>query len=492
MDLPVRPLAPFSLTELQRSIRARIREFDVPALLDLLAAIGYDPAEIVFRGHVSASPQPSMLHDIELLAAPTPVGLPRGTVGAVGAAARELTPPKVEITMNLGLLSCRSPLPSYLLRLCHALETSDPLIELLRLLDRSLLATRLTADRPERLLASWGDVRRDFLSIHGLDSPLGLHWLFRNVFPELGVRVFRQTDDYRVPFAGARLGFSSLGRCAFGTTTRLTVHDVEVTLVSGEPTHEGSPWPRVADLRIRRFVLPLLDEVCMNLTIAFVLLDRSTYARLDPASYVGYDPMWGIPDATLVAGLPPTRIVLYRGALPLTEPGTDELDQALAAGDGDRLRLEPRRWDQPRAPGASALPSGSVLELSLVYVPDDGRSFTYDVEVRWGVRAWYSEEPFEISLTFEGMPKAGPDPSHHPTLWPWLRDEARAQLANRVVIETMALEPDAEEHVSLELVERLIEHGERERLHALAWSKLTPLEQWDHAAWQRYLDWNGA
>ena len=45
MDLPVRPLAPLSVVELQRSIRARIREFDVPALLDLLAAIGYDPAE---------------------------------------------------------------------------------------------------------------------------------------------------------------------------------------------------------------------------------------------------------------------------------------------------------------------------------------------------------------------------------------------------------------------------------------------------------------
>jgi hypothetical protein len=290
-----------------------------------------------------------------------------------------------------------------------------------------------------------------------------------------------------VPFAGARLGFSNLGHCAFGTTTRISVHDIEVTLVSGEPNLEGSPWPRVADQRIRRFVLPLLDEVCMNLTIAFVLLDRSTYARLDPQSYVGYDPMWGLPDALRVTGLPPARIVLYRGALPHTEPGPDELEQALVAGD--RLELEARRWDRPRPAGASALPSGSMLELSLVYVEDDGRRYAYDVEVRWGVRTWYAEEPFEISLVFEGMPKPGPDPSHHPNLWTWLRDEARAQLANRVVIETMALEPDAEERVSLELVERLIERDERERLQALAWSKLTPLQQWDHAAWQRFLDW---
>jgi hypothetical protein len=478
MDLPAGPLVFPTLAELQRSIRERIREFEISALLDLLASIGYDPAEIVFRGHRSASPQPSLLHDIEL------AGPPTQAAGSAGP--REPSTPKVTITVNLGLLSCRSPLPSYLLRLCQELETSDPVIELLQLLDRSLLRTRLTSDQPERMLASWGDVRRDFLSIHGLDSPLGLHWLFRNVFPELGVRVRRVIDDYRVPFAAARLGFADLGRCAFGTTSRVTVHDVEVTLVSTEAGYEGSPWPRVADLRIRRFVLPLLDEVCMNLTVAFVLLDHGTYARLHPTSYVGYDPMWGLPRVPAVADPAPARIVLYRGALPLLEPGTDELEQALATGEDERLELEVR-WDRPRHAWTTATPRGTGLELSLVYSPDE-RRYTYDVEVRWGVRAWYAEEPFELSVAFERMPKAPADPRHHPNLWRWLRDEARARIANRIAIETMALEPDAE-HVSLELVERLIAGRERERLYALFWSKLTPLQQWDATAWQRFSDW---
>lgn len=475
MDLPTPSRPPATLAELQRSIVERIREFDVTALLDLLLYIGYDPAHIVFRGNITACPQPTMIHAIEL---------PRASeAGSPGDA-------QVTITVNLGLLSCRSPLPSYLQRLCRALETADPLLELLGLLDRSLLRTRLTSDQPERMLEGWADVRRDFLGIHGLDSPLGLHWLFRTVFPELGVRVRRQTDDYRVPFDAARLGTAALGRCAFGNTSRITVHDIEVTLVSAESVYEGQPWPRVADHRIRRFVLPLLDEVCMNLTIAFVLLDRSSYARLHDTSYVGYDPMWG--QAAREDGLPPARIVLYRGALPHDEPGPDELEHALATAEHHPLQLEARRWDRPRTVGATATPRGTALALTLVYAAPDGRRYAYDVEVRWGTRAWYAEEPFEISLVFEGMPKASPDPRHHPNLWLWLRNEARARVANRLAIATMALEADAEEHVGLALVERLIATGEHERLHALHWSKLTPLERWEPAAWRRFLDWSDA
>jgi hypothetical protein len=44
MDLPAGPLVFPTLAELQRSIRERIREFEISALLDLLASIGYDPA----------------------------------------------------------------------------------------------------------------------------------------------------------------------------------------------------------------------------------------------------------------------------------------------------------------------------------------------------------------------------------------------------------------------------------------------------------------
>lgn len=465
MDLPVTVTTrgPATLAEIQHDIRARVREFEISALLDVLAAIGYGPADIVFRGSMSASPQPSLLDDIEF----------------------DPTQSRVTISVHLGLVSCRSPLPSYLLRMCREVATAEPLRVLLALLDHSLIGKRLTAERPEHMLPNWDDVCRDFLRLHGLDSPLGLQWLFRHVFPELGVHVRRTTDAYSVPFDAARLGFADLGRCAFGNRSRTTVHDLEVTLVCFEATHEGSPWPRVADLRIRRYVLPLLDEVCMNLTITCLLLDGRAYAHLSPNSYIGYDPLTGAIDRSLD---PPTRVVLYRGALPHTEPDTDELEQALLAGHVSRFELAP--WARDHANTiADAMPRGAAVDLHLVYAPSLRRRFVYDVDVRWGARAWYEDEPFETTIALEAVRKAAPDPRHHPLLWRWLRDHARTFIADRLAGEVIATTPEPY-LVGLELIDHLIATDDREHLHALAQSGLTPRHRWDPMAWHRFMDWH--
>ncbi len=472
MDLPAQPSTSSldSLAEIERRIKQRIKEFEPTALLDLLASIGYEPQQIGFRGHLSASPQPSIVHDIEMLGRP----------GGEGSAA-EPAGPRVMIVVNLGLISCRSPLPSYLLGLCHALDTRDPVRELLDLLDRSLLHTRLTTQQPDRILPGWDDVRLDFLRIHGLDSPMGLRWLFRHVFPELTVRVSRVTDDYRVPFDAARLSYSELGRCAFGNTSRLTVQDVKVTLTTDEALFWGQPWPRVAERRIRHYVLPLLAEVSMNLTVMMVRLGAGSHARLTedrpfpPASYVGYDPMVG--NQASLAELPPVRMTLYRGALPLNEPGTDALEQALAIGKRERLQIQRR---------STPLRVGTI-DLALTYTIDDTRSYVYDAQVRWGARAWYVDDPFEMTLVQAGMPQANPAPGPHPNLWLWLRDGARAQVADLLAIEA-TVDTVLDEAVSLDLIERLIKRDNPEALHALSWSRRTP--QWDADAWQRFLQWS--
>ncbi|MEM9458707.1 MAG: hypothetical protein AAGF11_31310 [Myxococcota bacterium] len=498
--------------ELEGQIRARIREFDVTALLDLLVSMGYQTSEIAFRGHLSTSPQPSLLHDIEFRRPPlrsqrtgasTGPGIGPGDEPEITLLRERVAhDARVTVCVNLGLLSCRSPLPSYFQQLFYDLESTDPVIELLRLLDRPLLHTRLASDTADRILTHWDDVRRDFVRIHGLGSPTGLHWLFRHVFPELGVSVRRLTDDYRVPYHAARLGRSNLGYCTFGNISRITVHDLEVALVSEEGTYGQEPWPRVADRRIRRFILPWLDEVCMNLTISFVLLDRDSIARIARTSYVGYDPMWDLLDGPPDEHLPPTRIVLYRGALPRLEPDADDLEQVVATDQGAQIELG--RPPSVRNASTSALPEspGHSIRMSLVYTSDD-RRWAYEVQVYWGSRSWYAEQPHEIQLSFQGLPKASVTEHHHPGLWLRLRDDARTRVANRMAIEIMAVEP--EERVTERLVARLCEQDDAERLHALLWSRLDwspetmpegaeheprPLP-WDPAAWQRYLEWAG-
>lgn len=262
--------------EIRARIRARIRSFDATALLDLLAHLGYGPADIAFRAHESSAPQPSLLHDIEF----------------DGEADRG---PRVTITVNVGLASCRSPLPSYFTGLLADMDIGEPLRALLDLLDHALIRDRLLAERPERGFgASWEQVRRDFVALAGMCSPSGVDWLFRHVFPELDVLVRRGTAAHAMPSGGVRIGVARLGGCAFGNRSLVPVRDLHVTLCCRESlSPAGVPWLHEAQARLRAQVFPVLGARRVQLTVALLLCDDSMVAQLDAGSPVGYAPLPG-------------------------------------------------------------------------------------------------------------------------------------------------------------------------------------------------------
>ncbi|NVB39246.1 hypothetical protein G6O69_15490 [Pseudenhygromyxa sp. WMMC2535] len=496
--------AKLDLDYLEAELRRRIRAFEIPALLDLLESMGYGPKRVVFRGRLARGPQPTLLHAIDF---PPRVASPHHSA-------------KVVVTVNLGLLSCRSPLPSYFGRYLRDMDTRDGLLELLELLDHSLLQARLRCDRIERVLDDWPETRRDFVRAFGLDTPLGLEWLFARVFPELGVRVRRIGDELGVPFGNAALGVCQLGECSFGPRTRVGVHSIEVTLICEDATVDGErSWIIEGERRLRDVVFPLLDEVCMSLTVSFVLLDRRTRARLSRHSYAGFDPM--LADAVELdsgrarairpeqskqseqteqtsqaseAGLSldlelepsadtPARVELYRGALPRDEPGTDALELELELGrdvDGE-LRVD------PYAPMDAPQVVGRAVGLRLIFTAP-GRRHDYEATVHWGARAWYSDEPRAMRLCCRGVVEAPPTARAHPRLWARLRDEARRRLADRLTHEIMATTES--ERVTLALVDALIDAGELEHLHALTLSRVTAMTNWDDDAWRRFSSWS--
>ena len=297
----LRAVPPRDLPSLKRAICARARDFEIGSLLDLLATMGYRPNDVYFRGYLTESPQPTLVHHIEFtdaggtIAGPDPrigLGLDLGSFAELDAGAadqhgaatlagtvradriaetwRPTDPPsplrhhqvggqpsQVTVTVNLGLLSCRSPLPSYFQHLLRDASYHEPLVELLQIIDRNLLRARLRGDRPERIVGQWDEITSDLLRIHSLDSLVGLSWLFRHVFPELPVKVQRTSEQLRVPYASARLGFSELGSACLGAVTRIDVHDFQVTLRSEESLlRPGLPWPSEADRRLRTIVFP--------------------------------------------------------------------------------------------------------------------------------------------------------------------------------------------------------------------------------------------
>lgn len=397
---PAVPTPSSPLHALEQTVFARIRDFEVGALLDVLASIGYGPDELEFRAHAANGPQPTLLHAISF---PAPQERARG-----GA--------RVVIIVNLGLLSCRSPLPTYFRRFLEDMDTRDPVLELIDVLDRSLLHTRLTSDRA---LASWDRVRLDLVELFGLDSPIGLTWLFRQVFPELGLRVRRIFDDREVPYDGATLGISQLGECSFGDFARVGIHDMEITLHCDDAFYRGdTPWIHEGDRRLRSSVFPLLDEVCLTLTVVFVLLDHGDGARLGPPSRSGHNPMWRPSPGTT---MPPSRVEVYRGALPRHEPDSAHLEQILAGELAATLTVT------PAAPAPDEI-LGQTVTLSLIHHAPGERPHTYQVTVRWGSRAWEVDEPHAITLRCEDVPKTALTRAHHPRLWARLRDAAHTTL----------------------------------------------------------------
>src|SRR6218665_3549732 len=86
---------------IERRIRERVRSFDIPALLAVLEASGYGDAEIEYRGQRTTVHQSHLVHDIEFIHEPDK---------------------RVVITVNMGLLSAQSPLPSFLMQTMDQLD----------------------------------------------------------------------------------------------------------------------------------------------------------------------------------------------------------------------------------------------------------------------------------------------------------------------------------------------------------------------------------
>lgn len=280
----------------QARIQARIRAFDPAALLDLLSHLGYGPGDLAFRAYESSAPQPSLFHAIEF---------------------RDHAP-RVTVTVNVGLASCRSPLPSYFAGLLADMDVGEPLRELLDVLDHALIRGRLLGERPERMFdKEWADARRDMLGLSGLASPSGIDWLFRHAFPELDVVVRRSAAAHAMPADGVRIGFARLGGCAFGNRSLVPVRHVHVTLRCRESlSPAGVAWLHEAEERLRAIVFPILASTRVHLTVALLLLDASMYAELDAESPVGYAPLRGGEDT-------PRYIEIFRGQVPAEAP-TDQ------------------------------------------------------------------------------------------------------------------------------------------------------------------------
>ena len=280
-------------TAMQAKIAAKICGFDAVALLQLLEELGVTPLQIRYRGHRSSIPQPTLLHKIKF--------------------SWDFKPGKqghVVIKVNLGLVSCRSPLPSYLLAMLKDEERGELLRKVLDFLDNKLVGERLASFRPEldrRLVPDWDHLRSDMLGLTSKLTTSRLHWIFQLIYPQIGVCVRRVPMIRSMEAPEVQLGSGKIGAAVFGGEAAVSVHGLEVTLICEDPlTYTLDPWTVEARRRLVEQVYPVLCETGIHLTVVLLFLERAADAAFDEKSHLDYSPLPG--------GSPgPTRIVLFSG-----------------------------------------------------------------------------------------------------------------------------------------------------------------------------------
>ncbi|WP_434391471.1 hypothetical protein [Melittangium boletus] len=274
---------------LEQRIRERIRSFDIPALLTLLKTTRYAGAEIEYRGQRTAVHQSHLVHDIEFIDVPDP---------------------KVIITVNMGLLSAQSPLPSFLMQTMDQLD-HDRLERFIGYFDHLLLRdcfAGLYPEREESLLPGWRRASRDRLRLLRPTCPSTLHWLFHKVYPETELSVRREVRQQRVPARELRMGASTLGEGdSMGGFAAIPTGGVEVRIHCDEPrASNGVLWAEEARRRFDAQVLPLLSETVLMLTVVLVLRDQESVLRLAPDGHLGYYALQDSPAQT-------QQVVIFSG-----------------------------------------------------------------------------------------------------------------------------------------------------------------------------------
>lgn len=252
---------------LREAVVQRARQFS-PEVLYRLAERLWPDRPIRLRSKRSSAPEPTAVDSIE-----------------VGEE-------QVILTLNIGLLSSTSPLPSYF----REMEV-DPLIGpalagLLNRIDDSLLRSRIGAScagSDSTLCAR--TLEKDLPELARLPSPSGLWWLFSRVFPELSVTVERGHIGATLAAADARVGFAMLGSATLGGRFSAPAPGFDVVLrITRVDTWTEADWPSEAAARLPRLVWPALSGAEVSLRVWLVDPRGRSVLRLGDGK-VGVEPL---------------------------------------------------------------------------------------------------------------------------------------------------------------------------------------------------------
>ncbi len=263
---------------IQKKISGRIHDFDLISLVRVLCHIGYAMEEIIFESDNSLCSQAGLIQQVRFLKDPTK---------------------QVIISLNMGLLSAQSPLPSYFQKnIDKSLMDVTAFYEFIGYFDHILMFQFLKSVYPELNLNPAFDLqslKETTLGMLDIKCLTTLDWLFRLVFPELEVRVEKGLVLRQVTMVPLILGKAVLGEnSVFGDQTKIMVSGRNVTLFSMDELSDlGKPWPKEIKERLKSHIFPILRNMGVDLQVSLVIESQKQWARLHTDTYLGYDKITG-------------------------------------------------------------------------------------------------------------------------------------------------------------------------------------------------------
>lgn len=262
------------MTAMEALISRHVGRFAPINLLNLLIHIGYRMEQIFFCSNFSACSQSRLIESVKFHSDPGK---------------------KVVITLNLGLLSGQSLLPSYLFKLVQdGTIDEEHFAEFFGYFDDRLLRRFLLAIYPEcdeTIDPGWETRKRIALKTLKLDSIVSLHWLTQLVFPELRVRVEKVMLERSIDLGAPVLGKSQLGyQNVIGKIKKFPVPGKRITLTADEADfHKDLPWPHEIESRLHELMFPIFEGMELDLEIWLIIRNQSGWLSLNQSSYLGYE-----------------------------------------------------------------------------------------------------------------------------------------------------------------------------------------------------------
>jgi len=281
------------IESIAKKIVNKIHAFDLISLLRLLFYYGVQPEEILFKSHMSICSQSGLIQSIEFQNRPER---------------------RVTITVNMGLLSSQTALPSYFQKNIAARDIDNQVFaDFIGYFDHFLIHNYIFNLYPEsnlKYFSNWEHTKRDYLKLMDLKSCSTLFWIFQLTFPELKIQVEKITVNRDVKAAALIMGKTILGSdSVFGRRTTVPVYGRHATLFSDkETTATGTPWPKEIQDRLENRVFPVLRSAEIDIEITLVIKTQKRWMKLHTESYLGYDKMKG-------GEAQYRRIRIYRGLL---------------------------------------------------------------------------------------------------------------------------------------------------------------------------------